>query len=192
LLLPVLHSVQSHIGWLSPRAMNSVAIFLDAPPAEFYSVASLYDLFRLQPTPPIALFVCDDIACRTKDADSLCAGLDNSLGKEGSRYLEGRAAWHRSPCLGLCDQAPAALLRSAGKSSRGWVIPKATAASIRANLQDCTQGGDGLKESRPLVREFIPQFGEPQLRLLRRVGRVAPVSLQEYLQTEGYEALRRA
>jgi len=192
LLLPVLHSVRSHIGWLSPGALNYVAIRLDVPPAEVHSVASFYDLFRLHPTPPITLHVCDDIACRTKGAEALCANLGKFLGKEGSAFLEGRAAWHRSPCLGLCDQAPAALLRSAGKSSKEWVIAQATAASIRANLQDCAQGGDGLKESRPLVREFIPQFGEPQLRLLRRAGRVAPVSLQEYLQTDGYEALRRA
>ena len=64
--------------------------------------------------------------------------------------------------------------------------------SIQNNLEDCAKGGDGLKESRPLLREFIPQFGSTQLRLLRRVGQVDPTNLQEYLRTEGYEALRRA
>ena len=192
LLLPVLHSVQSHIGWLSPGALNYVAVRLDVPPAEVHSVASFYDLLRLQPTPPIALHVCDDIACRTKGAESLCAGLEKSLGKEGSPCLNGKAVWHRTPCLGLCDQAPAALLRSAGKPAKEWAIAQATTAIIRANLQDCAEGGDGLKESRPLLREFIPQFGESQLRLLRRVGDGDPVNLHEYLKSEGYEALRRA
>jgi len=192
LLLPVLHSVQSHIGWLSPGALNYVAVRLDVPPAEVHSVASFYDLFKLQPTPAVTLHVCDDIACRTKGAESLCAGLEKSLGKEGSPFLNGKAAWFRSPCLGLCDQAPVALLRSSGKSEREWVIAQATAASIRGNLQDCATGGEGLKESRPLLREFLPQFGDPQLRLLRRVGNVDPVNLREYLQAEGYQALRRA
>jgi NADH-quinone oxidoreductase subunit F len=192
LLLPVLQSVQSHIGWLSPGALNYVAVRLDVPPAEVHSVASFYDLLRLQPTPPIALHVCDDIACRTKGAESLSAGLEKSLGKEGSPCLSGKAVWHRTPCLGLCDQAPAALLRSAGKPAKEWAIAQATTAIIRANLQDCAEGGDGLKESRPLLREFIPQFGESQLRLLRRVGDGDPVSLHEYLKSEGYEALRRA
>jgi NADH-quinone oxidoreductase subunit F len=192
LLLPVLHSVQSHIGWLSPGALNYVAVRLDVPPAEIHSVASFYDLFRLQPTPPITLHVCDDIACRTKGAEPLCAGLDQSLGKEGLSCLDGKAAWFRSPCLGLCDQAPVALVKSAGKSAKEWVIAQATSASIHANLQDCATGGEEPKESRPLLREFIPQFGDPQLRLLRRVGQVDHAKLQEYLPTEGYEALRRA
>jgi NADH-quinone oxidoreductase subunit F len=192
LLLPVLHSVQSHIGWLSPGALNYVAIRLDVAPAEVHSVASFYDLLRLQPTPPIMLHVCDDIACRTKGAESLCAGLESSLGKEGSPCLSGKAVWHRTPCLGLCDQAPAALLRSAGKPAKECAIAQAAAASIRANLEDCGRGGDGLKESRPLLREFIPQFGESQLQLLRRVGHADPVNLQDYLNSEGYVALRRA
>jgi NADH-quinone oxidoreductase subunit F len=192
LLLPVLHSIQSHIGWLSPGALNYLAVRLDVPPAEVHSVASFYDLFRLQPTPTIALHVCDDIACRTKGAESLCAGLDKSLGKEGSPCLAGKAAWFRSPCLGLCDQAPVALVKSAGASPKEWVIARATAASIQNNLQDCAKGGDGLKESRPLLQESIPQCGDPQLRLLRRMGHVDPANLQNYLQTEGYEALRRA
>ena len=192
LLLPVLHSVQSQIGWVSAGALNYVAIRLDVPPAEVHGVASFYDLLRLQPTPPITLHVCDDIACRTKGAESLCAGLEKSLGKEGSASLHGKAAWFRSPCLGLCDQGPVGLLRCAGKSAKEWVIARATAESMQANLADCAAGGGGLKESRPLLREFLPQFGEPQLRLLRRVGHVDPASLQEYLKTEGYEALRRA
>jgi NADH-quinone oxidoreductase subunit F len=183
--------VQSRVGWLSPGALNYVAVRLDVPPAEVHSVASFYDLFQLQPTPPITLHVCDDIACRIKGADSLCTGLDKSLGKEGLPCLDGKAVWFRSPCLGLCDQAPVALVKSAGTSAKEWVIAGATSASIQNNLQDCAKGGDGLKESRPLLREFIPQLGNPQLRLLRRVGHVDPTNLQEYLGTEGYEALRR-
>jgi len=192
LLLPVLHSLQSQIGWLSPGALNYVAVRLDVPPAEVHSVASFYDLFRMQPTAPISLHVCDDIACRTKGAESLCARLEKAFGKEDAPCLEGKAAWHRSPCLGLCDQAPAALLRSAGKSAKEWAVAQAREQSLRANLENCVAGGEGLKESRPLLREFLPQFGEAQLRLLRRAGHVDPANLQEYLKTEGYEALRRA
>jgi NADH-quinone oxidoreductase subunit F len=38
----------------------------------------------------------------------------------------------------------------------------------------------------------LPQFGEPGLRLLRRVGHVDPASLDDYRAHGGYEALRRA
>jgi len=192
LLLPVLNALQSRIGWLSPGALNYVAVRLDVAPAEVHAVASFYDLLRLEPTPPISLYVCDDIACKAKGAEALCRQLRQSLGKEGAACLGGKATWFRSACLGLCDQGPVAYLRAAGEAPKEWVIAQATAESVSADLRDCAAGGEGRKESRPLLREFLPQFGNPQLRLLRRVGRVDPASIQDYQTTNGYEALRRA
>lgn len=192
LLLPVLHALQSRIGWLSPGALNYVAMQLDVPPAEVHAVASFYDLFRLAPTPPISLHVCDDIACKTRGAEEVCQQLGQTLGKEGSSCVSGKAAWFRSACLGLCDQGPAAYLRAAGPSAKEWVIAQATAKSIAENMGACTAGGEETKDSRPLLREFLPQLGQPQLRLLRRVGRINPASVEDYQKTEGYEALRRA
>jgi NADH-quinone oxidoreductase subunit F len=72
------------------------------------------------------------------------------------------------------------------------VVAQATEESVAADVRDAAAGGEGRKESRPLLREFLPQFGEPQLRLLRRVGRVDPGSIEDYQKTDGYEALQRA
>ena len=192
LLLPVLHSVQSHIGWLSPGALNYVAIRLDVPPAEIHSVASFYDLFRLEPTPPVSLHVCDDIACRLKGADSLCAGLEKSLGKQGAPCLDGKAAWHRSPCLGLCERAPAALLISAGKAAKELAIAPASEESLVASVRDSAMGNTLKLGSQLPLHASLPQFGQPQLRLLRRVGQIEPANLNEFQKAGGYEALRRA
>src|SRR6202007_1159784 len=38
----------------------------------------------------------------------------------------------------------------------------------------------------------VPQAGQAQLRLLRRVGQVDPTSLEDYRRLGGYEALRKA
>jgi NADH-quinone oxidoreductase subunit F len=192
LLLPVLHALQARTGWLSPGALNYAAARLDVPPAEVYAVASFYDLFRLEPTPPVSLHVCDDIACKTQGADALCAQLESSLGQEGAPCMDGKATWFRSPCLGLCDQAPVALLRSAGKSPREAMVAQATAQTVLASLQNVMEDKEVPAESRPRIKEFLPQLGETQLRLLRRVGQVDPTSLREYEQTGGYAALRRA
>ena len=192
LLLPVLHALQSRIGWLSAGALNYVAVRLDIPPAEVHAVASFYDLLRLEPTPPVSVHVCDDIACKTKGAEGVCRQLGQTLGKEATPCLGGKAVWFRSACLGLCDQGPVTYLRATGEAPKEWVIAQATAESITENVQDAAAGGEGPTESRPLLREFLPQFGAPQLRLLRRVGRVDPASIEDYQKTEGYEALRRA
>ena len=75
LLLPVLHAVQSRMGWISPGALNYLCHKLGIPPAEAYGVATFYALFSTEPQPPTVLHVCDDIACKTCGADGLCATL---------------------------------------------------------------------------------------------------------------------
>ena len=192
LLLPVLQALQARMGWVSPGGLNYVAARLDIPPAEVFGVASFYDLLRLQPSPPVSLHVCDDIACKTRGADALCLHLEKSLGKEGAACLGGKAAWHRSPCLGLCDQAPVALLRAAGSSPREAMVAQATTETTVASLEKFAAGGEVPVESRPRLQEFLPQFGAPELRLLRRVGHVDPASVQDFQKTGGYEALKRA
>ena len=115
-LLPVLHAVQNRIGWISPGALNYVALRLDVAPADVHGVASFYGMFSLEPRPLVVAHVCDDIACLTQGSQKLCAELERRLGPAGSPCSDGRAIWLRSQCLGLCDRAPAALISSAGKN----------------------------------------------------------------------------
>ena len=73
---------------------------------------------------------------------------------------------HFGPCLGQCERAPALFVQGAG--GRPDYVP-ADAEAFE-----------------------LPQAGDPSLRLLRRIGRADPESLDSYLDHGGYEALRRA
>ena len=150
LLLPVLHALQDRVGWISRGGLDYAARRLDVPPAEAYGVASFYGRFALEERSPRTVHVCDDVACALAGADRLLAQHPGAL---------------PSPCLGLCDQAPAALIETAG------IRPE----SVQV----------GTPERRPAA-----VFGER--RLLARVGRVDPESLDAYLAAGGFEALRRA
>ena len=114
LLLPVLHAVQDRIGWISQPALNYVCKRLTIPPAEAYGVATFYALFATKPRPPVVAHLCDDIACRLAGAETLIGDVERALGPEGQPSADGERAWFRSPCLGLCDRAPAALVTVAG------------------------------------------------------------------------------
>jgi len=184
LLLPALHAVQDRLGWISPEALNYICQRLDIPPAEAYGVASFYALFSLSPQPPVVAHVCDDLACLTKGAGAICAELERTLGPAGTPEADSRATWHRSPCLGLCEQAPAALILTAGDSPRPLTLLSTTAAEIATALKR-----DAATEAVPT---FLPQAGDPKLRLLRRIGVVDPTSLDSYRAHGGYTALRRA
>jgi NADH-quinone oxidoreductase subunit F len=117
--------------------------------------------------------VCDDIACKCRGADALIATLD-----------PGRAGWVRTPCLGKCDQAPAAFVTIAGEHPREELLGHVTAEDVKAVL-------DGRAPSAPAAPTTIRQ--EPSaLRLLRRVGRVDPGSLAAYRASGGFAALDKA
>src|SRR4029077_18882270 len=124
LLLPMLHAVQDHMGWVSRGALEYACRRLSIPPADAYGVASFYARFALEERPPLAVHVCDDIACKCAGADALCDALEKGFGPAGTPGGSGAAAWYRSPCLGLCDRAPAALVeRAGGRHAEARVAP---------------------------------------------------------------------
>src|SRR5919206_4222175 len=105
LLLPALQAIQSRIGWISEGALNYICERLSVPPADAYGVATFYALLSLVPRPRRVLHVCDDIACRCKDAEELCAELERTVGPAyhapHGEHLDLDAApsgWLRSPC----------------------------------------------------------------------------------------------
>ncbi|HEY1163274.1 MAG TPA: NAD(P)H-dependent oxidoreductase subunit E [Candidatus Dormibacteraeota bacterium] len=183
LLLPVLHALQDEVGWVSRGALEYACRRLTIPPADAYGVASFYARFALEERPPLAVHVCDDIACKCAGADELCSALEKGFGPAGAPG--GTAAWYRSPCLGLCDRAPAVLVERAGAAGHhaDARIAPATYVGVRAVLE----GQWPEEESRS-----TQQVRQDRVRLLRRVGVVDPESIDSYQKAGGYAALRRA
>jgi NADH-quinone oxidoreductase subunit F len=193
LLLPALHAAQARVGYISEGALNYICTRLNVPPADAYGVASFYAMFALKPRPPVVVHVCDDIACRTRGAEDLCRSFEARVGKAGEPSADGRMTWVRSPCLGLCEQAPAVFVQAAGAPAREVGIGSATSEIIEriaevAALPDAVPLGVFLQPAAPQTVE--PR--DPGLRLLRRVGVVDPASLDHYRALGGYTALRRA
>jgi NADH-quinone oxidoreductase subunit F len=177
LLLPALHALQSRSGWISQAGLNHICKRLTVPPADAYGVATFYALFSIKERPPVVAHICDDIACRLAGAEGLCTAVEQALGPEGD-------AWSRSPCLGLCERAPAALVTAAGGTAEATSIGLADMARIMA-----VSAGDGLEAD--VAAASVPQFGQDGLQLLGRVGHVDPSSLDDYLAHGGYSALDR-
>jgi NADH-quinone oxidoreductase subunit F len=186
LLLPALHAVQKRVGWISPGAINHICTRLDVPPAEAYGVATFYAMLAVEPRPPLVVHVCDDIACRTRGAEEICAELERQIGASGSSTPGARVMWSRSPCLGQCERAPAALVQRTDASD-DTTITEATVAAILTALDDASSTPASVALSAPQTAERCSS-----LRLLRRVGVVDPESLDDYRAHGGYAALRRA
>jgi NADH-quinone oxidoreductase subunit F len=193
-LLPALQALQSRVGWVSEGGLGYVCERLGVPPAEAWSVATFYAMLATTPRPRRVVHVCDDIACRARGAGELCERLERALGPALPHAPEGdtvhhhaeKPAWMRSPCLGLCDRAPAALVTEAGRAPLERQVAEADDAALLALLEGAAPAEDGAA-SPPLA-----QRGDPSLVLLRRVGTVDPGSLAAYRAAGGYAALSRA
>ncbi|MFI6370357.1 NAD(P)H-dependent oxidoreductase subunit E [Streptomyces sp. NPDC050546] len=181
LLLPGLHALNDRIGWISDGALDYLCRRLTVPPAEAYGVATFYAMFSVKPRPATVLHVCTDLACAAAGAPELCAGIEERLGLGSGVTVE------RSPCLGLCERAPAALAIRAGDPVRTAVSAPATVE--RAVL--AASAPDSAPEEPPAALA-VPQAGQDGLMLLHRVGVVDPASLDDYRAHGGYTALRRA
>ncbi|GAA3234563.1 NAD(P)H-dependent oxidoreductase subunit E [Pseudonocardia petroleophila] len=192
LLLPALHAVMDAVGHITEGALTHVARTLSVPPADVYGVATFYAMFATEPRPPHVVHVCDDIACGAAGGEEV---LD-ALGDGG----DPRVAVVRSPCLGLCERAPAVLLQLTAQPDVS--LAPATAADVRTALEraaaipaDPTLSADPAPSADTAFadpRRSVPQAGSPELRLLRRVGVVDPTSLASYREHGGYTALARA
>ncbi|MDT7713314.1 MAG: NADH-quinone oxidoreductase subunit, partial [Pseudonocardiales bacterium] len=170
------------VGWISAGAVNHIARRLSIPPAEIYGVATFYAMFTTEPRPPRVVHVCDDVVCGPAGGEVLAATLTAELDPSD-------ACWVRSPCLGLCERAPAVLHQVAGKPD--FSQAPATPAEVLVAARDATNAAiaDGAFAD---ARVSAPQTGHAGLRLLRRVGVVDPASLDDYRAHGGYTALRRA
>jgi NADH-quinone oxidoreductase subunit F len=189
LLLPALHALQDRVGQITQPGLNYVCRRLSVPPAEAYGVATFYALFATRPRPPAVAHVCDDIACRLAGAEQVCADLERTIGPAGEAADDGRIGWLRSPCLGLCERAPAAMFTVAGERPQRSTVAPIDSAGVMRRLEGALGSDPGPREAALMS---VPQVGEPQLQLLRRVGMVDPTSLDDYLAHRGYLALLQA
>ena len=205
LLLPALQALQARVGWISQGGLGYVCDRLNVPPADAWGVATFYALLSTTPRPKRVVHVCDDIACRCRGADDLISELERSAPSaartSGSEHRT--SEWHRSPCLGMCDHAPAAYVTVAGERPEEFQLGRVTADRVRqalAGSEDAADDGqDPGRADSGVDQDGVGHAGRTSirqpfsdLRLLRRVGRVDPTSLDAYRGARGFEALAKA
>lgn len=183
LVMEALHAVNDRVGWISPGALNYIGRRLSVAAADVYSVATFYALFSTSLRPKRIVHVCTDIACMARGSKEVCADLEKRLGPASAMN-----GWKHSPCLGVCERAPAAMAVEAGDPPHEHLIGPATASEIVLALND---GPAALAAEAPPAMA-VPQAGQEGLMLLKRIGQVDPESIDDYIAADGYAGLRRA
>jgi NADH-quinone oxidoreductase subunit F len=133
LLLPALRAAQRRVGWVTPGALGYASRRLEVPPADAYGVATFYAMLSLEERPAEALHVCTDLSCALK----------------GATVPDGAIP---SPCLGLCELAPASLRTVAGEHPREVQLPETRLAVHGDKLLRRIAAGEPYGEFRALAR----------------------------------------
>ena len=122
LLIEFLHRIQDRYGALSDRHLVALAAEMGLAMTEVYEVATFYHHFDVvkdgAATPAaVTVRVCDSLSCELAGAKALLDKLPKLLGKD-VRVLH-------APCIGRCEQAPAATVHQ-------HPVPDATVEKIQA------------------------------------------------------------
>ncbi|MGW7065517.1 NADH-ubiquinone oxidoreductase-F iron-sulfur binding region domain-containing protein [Streptomyces sp. NPDC054855] len=158
-LLPGLHALNDRVGWVSEGGLDYLCRRLMVPPAEGYGVATFYSMLSVRPRPATVVRVCTDLACG--GGAELCGEVSARLGPAAGVAVEA------SPCLGLCERAPAALVVRAGVPpavlSPTPPLPEIAAPppGVAAHRLDGSSSNAGQAETLPPGRAAGPQMSQP-------------------------------
>jgi NADH:ubiquinone oxidoreductase subunit E len=106
-VLPALQLAQArHGGWLPEEAFREVADGLGTTPATCLSIASFYDMFRLEPIGRCCVEVCTNVSCAVSGAQAVVEAFEGELGIHAGETSEDGAFTLRAvECLGGCGWA---------------------------------------------------------------------------------------
>ena len=106
-LLSSLQEVQKEFGYLPEKNLREIAIELDIPLIEVYSVATFYKSFSLKPRGRYHIKVCLGTACHVRGSSRIAREVEKRLGiSPGETSLDGEFSLETVMCLGCCAIGP--------------------------------------------------------------------------------------
>ncbi len=99
-LLPILHDVQDHFGFVPAEAVPLIAEILNLSRADVHGVVSFYHDFKQAPATRPVIKLCRAEACQARGVAEVAPSLE----------ADQRVAVETVYCLGLCASGPAAMV----------------------------------------------------------------------------------
>lgn len=169
MLLPALLKAQKIHDFVPREAAQEISQALRVPLSDIFGVIDFYSMLSAKPTAETVIRICTTPSCASQGSEELVTQICQHLGVDiGEATLDGKYIVEEVECLGLCDHAPGALV---GKEMLG----EATLETI------FSPGGHPVSEI----------YGEERP-LTSRIGKINPLSIQEYQETGGFNGIKRA
>jgi formate dehydrogenase subunit gamma len=110
-LLPVLHGIQSKLGYVPEDAIPLIAREMNLSRADVHGVVSFYHFFRSRPAGKRVIYLCRAESCQSMGAVTLEQHVKQRLGVDFHETTKD-GAWTLEPvyCLGNCACSPAMMV----------------------------------------------------------------------------------
>ena len=146
-LLDILLRVQQELGHLGGDAIGQIAETLSIPRIEVEGPASFYAFLSAKPAAQVQIRLCNDVPDLMAGAEKVAEGLEEELGiRFGETTADGMFSLEYAPCIGMSDQAPAALVN-------GLVMPRLGPGTARRGVQILKERGVEDLHSQ-LIRDY--------------------------------------
>ena len=195
-MLDILLAVQQAQHWISPDAMQEIAAAVGLTRIAVEGVASFYSFLSLAPKGRVTLRLCDDIVDRFAGLDAIVAVFEAELGiKLGETSADGAFSLELTPCIGMCDQAPAAMINDLVATrltpARAGEIARALRQGAEPAVALGVAGLAPYDRAKAMVENNIRMAGEvllgpvPQDAGLQAALRLSPAAIIDAVEASG-------
>ncbi|NCC50675.1 MAG: NADH:ubiquinone oxidoreductase [Spartobacteria bacterium] len=157
-LMDMVRAIQSAIGYVPPEYYDLIAREAQTHRVEVQSVVSFYAFLSDRKKGTVIIRLCNDIIDRFKGADAVAAAFERELGISfGQTTDDGHFTLEWTACIGMSDQAPAALANDTVLTN---LTPEKVPDIIRALRENpdpqslVTECGDG-NNAHELIRAMV-------------------------------------
>lgn len=106
-LVAVLQDISQEYGYLPEEVLQEVSRRIEVPISIFYSLATFYSSFRLEPIGKKHVCVCVGTACHVRGASKIVDTLERDLQiNAGETSKDGNFTLETVNCLGACALGP--------------------------------------------------------------------------------------
>jgi len=110
-MMDIVRAVQEQFACVPGEAMEIIAREVKTHRVEVAGVVSFYAFLSSRQKGKVIIRVCDDIIDIMNGADRIIAAFSDELGiAVGETTADGKITLETTPCIGMCDQAPAAMI----------------------------------------------------------------------------------
>ncbi len=157
-MMDIVMTVQQRFGCVSSDAMEIIAHAVGSHRVEVESVVTFYAFMSIEPQGRVVIRLCNDIVDWMKGYEDVADAMAKELGiTVGETTPDGAITLTRTPCIGMSDQAPAALVNEVVVTQLTPERGRQIVRDLKRHLdpqQLVTMVGDG-NNSHPLVRSMV-------------------------------------